>query len=364
MKHLRLSILLCLALCATAVSAQKLLWGVDFNAIFENREGDGAYSENQTIIFTRLTPTIGIDVMDGMHQIRGGVAWNQPMGNGWRGYKLCPTLYYSFHSRNSKFNLHIGMLPRTLLAENAPKFIWCDSINYQQPNIRGLLFQYVRPAGYMELALDWRQLQTETQREAFNVNINSRWHPGHQRIVSIGEFAQINHLAKQKNAPEDQFVNDDISFNPYVAVNLSHITPLDSLSFRVGAAVQLERARQLDKWQNAAGFLTEICAEWKWIGLRETLYAGQNLMPLYPYLGSQLNMGDPQYQSTFYSRTDLYAHVFANQFVDLEAGLNFHVTAHNFDFWQRIAVHFYIDQALWQRRKEIGKKGARLRNFY
>ena len=96
--------------------------------------------------------------------------------------------------------------------------------------------------------------------------------------------------------------------------------------------------------------------------MRETFYAGKNLMPLYPYYGAELNMGSPYYQAKTYSRTDVVAHIVRNSYVDLEAALNFHVTSDVFAMWQQLSLRVYIDQNITRKH---GKAAARrIRNMY
>jgi len=357
----KLSLILC-ALCVAVLCgyAQELNWSVDFSSVFDNREGDS--SNDQTIFFTRLAPEIGVTLPGGEHQIAGGVVWNQPVGNGWHDYKLCPTLYYRL--MRGAWRVNFGMFSRDYLMEQAPKYLWSDSIAYQQPNVRGVLMQYAKRCGYVELMLDWRQLQSETQREAFNVYVNSKYDLRKGGVLQIGERLQYNHLAKQKNAPDDQGVNDDFMFNPWIGLDMSNHTSLDSLNVRAGAVLSMQRCRaDGEGWRNAAGLLVEATAEWRWLGMRETFYAGENLMPLYGKYGAELNMGSPYYQAKTYSRTDVYAHIVRNRYVDFEAALNMHVTKDVFAFWQQLSLRVYIDQSLFK-AGEKAKKSRKLSNLY
>ena len=93
----RLKILIAVVCVAAAIpvfAQQQFRWSVDAGSVFENREGDDHYSPDQTITFTRLSPEVGFSFLGGMHSIMGGVSWYQPLGNGWNGYKLTPTVYY------------------------------------------------------------------------------------------------------------------------------------------------------------------------------------------------------------------------------------------------------------------------------
>lgn len=346
---------------SSSIGAQGLTWSIDFNTIFDNREGDDYLSPDETLFLTRLSPEVGVSFLNGVHNISGGVSWIQPVGNGWKDYKICPTLYY--HYDTPQWKMSFGMFPRTQLIEPLPTFLLSDSMAYHQPNIRGVLVQYMRPRGYAELSLDWRSLQSETQREAFNVNFNGRWNP--KGVFILGGHLQLNHLAKQKNAPDGQGVNDDIMVNPYIGLDLSHKTALDSFVVKAGSVVALERSRASGQgWDIRAGALIDILAQWKWLGLKETFYAGANLYPLYNEFGNLLNMGDPYFQAPVYSCTDLNAFIIRNQFVNLEASLIFQVSKPAFGFWQQLKLRVYLDNKLWSKRNDKTKTGEYLRNIY
>lgn len=330
--------LLAAAVGMGAASAQELTWSVDFSSTFDNREGDSA--NDQTIFFTRLAPEVGVVLPDGAGRISGGVVWNQPVNNDWDDYQVIPTLYYRVERDGWRFNF--GMFSRRYLMEEAPKFLWSDSIDYRQPNVRGLLVQHVGERGWAELMLDWRQIQTNTKREAFNVVVNSLWHPVASSPIYVGERLQYNHLAKQRHAPAEQGVNDDFMANPFVGVTTTAL-PLDSLGVRIGGVLSLQRCRSDQRgWRTRGGALVEANAHWRFLSLNETLYIGGNLMPLYPEFGAQLNMGSPYYQATTYSRTDVRAHIIRNRYVDLTAGLNLHITPDVCALWQQITLRVYI----------------------
>ncbi len=360
---LKRKIYILLALFAVVLSAQSqgVTWSVDYNLIFDNREGDTYYSDARTNFISRLSPELGITFLNETHKVAGGVSWIQPVGNEWNDYKLCPTVYYHYNA--SEWRMSFGMFPRSQFIEPLPTFLLSDSIAYHQPNVRGLLIQYVKPRGYAELSLDWRSLQSEKNREAFNVNFNGQWNP--KGVLLIGGHAQVNHLAKRKNAPEGEGVNDDIMANPYLGLNLTGKTWLDSLVVKAGALVSMQRSRAVGGWQNRAGVLLDVVAEKKRISVEETLFAGKGVMPLYPMFGSLLNMGDPYFQSPFYSRTDVNFHFIRDCFVNLEASLVFHYTEKAFGFWQQLKLRVFMDDKLWKRRNDKARSHADwLRNNY
>ena len=342
--------ILTLALAVPALSAQEVEWSIDASMLLNNREGGEDHTTpDETIFFTRLAPEIGISMLNGEHVLKGGIVWYQPMIDDLSGYKILPTLYYRYNGSDG-WHVTAGLMPRSLMVERMPRYLWSDSLNYVQPNLRGIMAQLTKPAGYAELAVDWRQMQTEKQREAFAIMLNTDW-----RIAGplrLGGHAQYSHLAMSRNHGEDEHVNDDLVINPMLSLDLSHRTALDSLRFAAGAIIAMERDRGIDEWEKPAGFVATATARWRWIQLDETFYSGKELMPLYHKFGSQLILGDPYYHNKTYSRTDHIFHIVSNRFVDLTGALTLHATEKTTGFWQQIACRFYIDSNLWKRRHD------------
>lgn len=129
MRNFKLAILF-LLLVPFAGVAQELTWGVDFNTVFDNREGDDTYTATKTFFQTKLAPEIGISLMDGKHTISGGAVWKQPIGSQWDGYKIDPTIYYRFNSPEWRFAF--GFVPRRHMIQKLPNFLWSDSLAYNQ----------------------------------------------------------------------------------------------------------------------------------------------------------------------------------------------------------------------------------------
>lgn len=327
---------------------QEVDWNVDASVVANNREGGDEMTPDQTFMFTRLAGEVGLSLDGGTHRLMAGAAWYQPMRDDCGGYKVLPTVYYNY--RKDGVELALGMLPRTLMAEKAPTYLFSDSLNYLTPNVRGALAQYTCDKGHAMVLLDWRQMQTNTRREAFNVLLNGQRHIAGD--LWIGGWAQLNHLAKRKNAPEDEGVNDDISINPMARLDLARHTSLDKLTLEAGALIQLQRARHEHEWRTPCRFVARANARWRWLEATEEFSTGKDAFPLYPAFGSQLNLGDPYYRYKTYSRTDVRAHIINNRFVDLSASLMFHAATGVTGFWQQVSCRFYLDSRLWKRRTD------------
>lgn len=345
------------ALLPMAIAAQDFKWSVDFGTIFDNREGEDKYEPTKTTFQTVLAPEIGI-ALDGKHRIMGGAVWKQPIGSEWDGYKISPTLYYRFETPALRFSF--GMFPRTQLLREQPDIFWSDSLKYNQRNIRGALVQYVHSNGFFEAFLDWRSMQSESRREAFNINASGEWSP-RGGIFNVGAHAMMNHFAKTSHPSDDEYIVDNIIANPYFGVNLSHRTALDSLSVKAGAVVELLRYRLYGGWQTKCGFWLDAAAEWHWLGLKNTLYVGKELFTLYPTFGARLDMGQPVYQASFVNRTKVYAYIMRNHFMNLEAALDFFAAKGSFAFSQKLLLRVYLDDNLLKHKTD---KTQRIANIY
>jgi len=358
-----LAAILTLLFTIPPLAAQEVEWSVDASVMFENREGgNDDFTPDQTIAFTRLAPELGISMLNGEHVLKGGAVWYQPMIENLGGYKVLPTLYYRYNNSNG-WHVTAGIMPRSLMVERMPRYLWSDSLAYCRPNLFGLMAQLTKPAGYAEVALDWRQMQTDRQREAFTAMLNADWRVAGP--LRLGGHLQYSHLAKSRDNDGSQHVNDDLVINPMASLDFSHRTPLDSLRVSAGAIITMERDRGEERWRRPAGFVATATVQWRWLQLDETFYTGKGLMPLYPRYGHLLNLGDPYYLYKTYSRTDLTAHIVRNRFVDLNVSLVFHATDKVTGFWQQASCRFFIDSDLWKRRHDSKHlKNGHLQHLY
>ena len=164
---------------ALTLSSQELEWSVDMNAVFNNRESETALAPSSTNIFTRITPQIGVSMDSTRHRIMGGATWYQPMNDHMHGYKVLPALYYRDEDRKKGYVFKFGMIPNELKVNtlnvgtqgnvSVPSFLFNDSISYVRPNINGFLIKVDKKHFWLHSWLDWRQIQTNNRREAFQV---------------------------------------------------------------------------------------------------------------------------------------------------------------------------------------------------
>lgn len=330
-------------------------WDIDFGMVFDNREGDGKISKDKTYLFSTLAPEIGLRFSP-TDRIAGGVVWNQPLENGVKDGRVVPTLYYRHEGK--KWHFSFGMFPRTQLHEKLPGFLCSDSLAYFQRNIRGALVQYQGKNGFIDFYMDWRAQQTETRREAFNLVLHGDWRPARKMFLA-GGHVMMNHFAKTKHPDESQRIVDNFLVNPYVGIDASRHTPLDSLIFKAGALMTIERNREFSQWDTPAGFWMEMVAEWKCLGIKNSLYTGGKLFPLYDRFGALLYQGEAYYKTKFYNRTDVYVDILHNKYMNLRGELNFNVASGSFMFYQRLMLDINIGNMGLEAQKSVKKSKKR-----
>lgn len=314
------------------------IWSVDLGSVFDNREGDGKVKKAETYFFMTLAPEIGLKFTP-YDRICGGAVLTQPLENKFG--KIQPTIYYRHEGRHWKFSM--GLFPRTQLREPLPGFLWSDSLTYFQKNIRGALLQYNYRNGFFDAYIDWRALQSEEKREAFNIMFHGETHLKGGPVI-LGAHLLMNHFAKSKKADENQGVVDNFLVNPYVGLDFSRKTRLDSLVVKAGILQTLERHRlKSSGWDCPGGLWFDTTFEWKFIGLRNSLYWGKRgLLPLYDEFGTLLYQGEAYYKSNMYDRLDVFGHLYRNKYMDVEAQLNFNFSKGDFMFYQRLILNIYI----------------------
>lgn len=314
----KLKILTLLTLISCAINAQKFVYDIDFLTFFDNRESRIPSYPSKTLFGMRLSPEIGFEINDstyGNHKLMAGASYTQPFGSQWTDIKIRPTIYYSY--RQQGFDLSLGFVPWRNIRTSLPDYLFSDSLRYFSPNIQGVHFGYSSRHGFAEFICDWRGMQSPETREAFRLLLAGKYH--HQWLFAGGN-AQLNHLASRLNAYDG--VCDDITAQPFVGVNFSQLTPLDTLALRTSYIISYQRERRTNTLYIAHGFLAELSLKWRFLAVENNLYIGNPLMPLYPQYGPQLNQGETFYQHPIYNKTEFSVYILQRPFATLQFSWN------------------------------------------
>lgn len=333
----------------------QLLYDVDFATYFDNREYQAPYQIPQTILNFRLSPQIGVRILDragGRHELVAGVSYTQRLGGNWRDVQFAPIAYYHFNYRG--FDAGMGAIPYSRRIAPMPEWLMYDSLTYYHPNIQGALLQYRDERGFVEFMCDWRSAQTEERREMFRLVLNGQYQ---YKWLQVGGLAHMNHKARFATTYEP--VMDDVHVHAFSGADVTRYVPLDSLSLRVGYIFGWQRDRgQNDVFVNH-GMIVELYANWWFLGLKNTFYYGDNLQPLRPR-NSNSSLGDPFYQSRLYNRTDIFIYLYRSSFVDFYFSWNMHYDSHRLQHQQQMMVRFRLEPLM---RELAGYKQPYLRGL-
>jgi hypothetical protein len=212
------------------------------------------------------------------------------------------TLYYNMEKRfkRNEFTMYAGIFPRKTMEGRWGEAFFSDSLTFYDNNLEGLLLKLRRPKAYFELGADWMGLTGEYRRERFMIFTS-----GQGRILPythLGYSAYVYHYAGSRKV---RGVVDNILLNPYLTVDLSR--PLGMQDFRITAgwiqALQNDRKNIGTYTFPGGGELDIQVRNWN-VGIRNRLYIGRDLMPLYnkldaggfKYGNETLYLGDPFYR--------------------------------------------------------------------
>ena len=375
-KHVFLYIIL-LAAAAVQASGQtrretvRFEYDLDFEMNFDNREFyESNFSESMTIFGARLTPSFGIGVNQGKglnHRLMAGIDIMKDFGDSLAPKDLLRevTLYYNMEKtfRRSEFTMYAGIFPRKTMEGRWGEAFFSDSLTFYDNNLEGLLLKLRRPKAYFELGADWMGMTGEYRRERFMI-----FSSGQGRVLPythLGYSAYVYHYAGSRKV---RGVVDNMLLNPYLTVDLSR--PLGMQDFNITAgwiqALQNDRKNIGTYTFPGGGELDIEVRNWN-VGVRNRLYIGHDLMPLYnkldaggfKYGNENLYLGDPFYRVNdrgehkvgSYDRLEIfYAPKVGNSVsISIKAVLHFNELKYS-GFQQMVDVKFNIQEMINRKR--------------
>ena len=354
MKNLQLCMLLFFA--ASAATAQTAFeWSVGALGFADNREYKSAYQNDQTMFGIRLAPEVGIGFGD-HHHLRTGVNVLKEFGRGMNEHDVDYVAYYYYDKR--PFSFYFGSFPRSYAVGDFPAAFFQDSLTYYEPNINGLVWRYEKPRGNASLFLSWDSRQSIAQREIFTAGSAGML----RKSVVYGKYQYAyRHYDLRSVSWEEERIHDNGLLHAAVGADLTAKTRLDTLYINAGYLVGHERRRTVGKWRAPQGLLVEAQADWRGVGIKNTLYAGEGLMVFYktPYNEGNLYSGDPYYQSTLYNRTDLYIDFITSAWANARFDWSFHYDGRWLSSQQQFILIINVDgrqSAAVSRRQTIADK--------
>lgn len=238
------------------------------------------------------------------------------------------------------------MVPRRKVIGDYPSAFFSDSVKYYDPNLTGLLLQYVGEKGYVEFGCDWNSMITNEKREKFLLFSAGR--------IRHGLFYAGYHLSMYHHAGTylDDGVVDNVLLHPHVGIDLSGKTGMQELSLQAGWLQAFQNDRKyVGDYVTPGGVQIELKVQ-KWnFGIFNTLYAGKDLMPYYmadPSLdyGPGLYWGEPWYRTrhNIYDRLEIYWQPVHTEIMKLRVASVHHYDGRKWGWQQKVLFSVNLGQ--------------------
>lgn len=348
--------LLQMALFALPSSAQEVVWSIDFDFRFDNREYGNPSKmvvPSETIFGANITPEAGIAWGYG-NSLMAGATLHADMGSESFFGKPEFIAYYHYSSSISPITASLGLFPRSQLRGRFSRATFDDTYNFFHPTIEGALFRYAGRYWYAELACDWNGLRSATCREKFTILFATEAQRG---ITYAGANLMLHHHAQSDTA---RGVTDNGLGNAYVGLDFSSLFDNTTLSYQASFLAGYQNDRyHIGTPEIPYGYEFTLAFQQDEVGLTNTFYKGDNLMPYWdlPYedasgniYGSSLYSGDPFYrvgESGFYNRLELYWAPELKDGVALRFSSVHHYDGAHWGWQQRIALTVDIGSDLF-----------------
>ena len=343
------------------------VYDADFEMNFDNREFyKSTFSESMTIFGARLTPSVGVEVIQSpeiSHRIMLGVDVKRDFGSPAKleDYFGEISLYYNMNRDFGKtqMSLYAGIFPRRFMSDRYSEAFFSDSLKFYDNNLEGLLLKFKRPKASFDLGCDWSGRIGNNVREKFMI-----YSSGEGQIAPalyLGYAAYMYHFA---NSNQVSGVVDNVLINPWVKLDLSAFSGLQSLSFKLGwlQAMQNDRKHIGIYTFPCGGELDFEVKNWN-VGIRNNMYYGMDLMPYYNRLdsgdikyGNSLYLGDPFYRvhesggshkAGVYDRFEVFWQPHVCDFMSLRIGAFFHFNDFRYSGCQQVVrVDFNLGKML------------------
>ena len=346
-------------------------YDVNFDMNFDNREfSRSRFSPAMTIFGSRLSPSLGFSVKQtaGLsHKVMLGADLMKDFGSQEDSIGLMKemTMYYLLQKKTEKnhFTLQAGIFPRTSMEGYYSDAFFSDSLKFYDNNIEGLLLKLRRKNAYFEAGCDWMGQYSKYHRERLMI-----FTAGSGKILpflSLGYSAYMYHFA---NSETVKGLVDNFLFNPYVKADFGSLVGLDELSVRAGWIEVLQNDRMnIGHYIFSGGAEIALEARHRDIGIRNTIFAGRTLMPLYNKYdrsgnkyGNILYFGDPFYRLNdddadmggIYDKLEIFYEPYVGGCLKVQACAVFHFTHVKYAGCQQVVrLVFDLQQLLANRQK-------------
>ncbi len=343
-----------LAMCA-GVSGQEVLWRVDLNYRFDNREyKDLTVAESGTTFGARISPQLGI-AWDKYNSLFMGVDMMSDFGQ--KTFYTTPDFFAYYDFDNGRLDLSAGVIPRRKITGEYSYAFFSDSLRFYDANMEGLLIHYKLGKFNFEIGCDWNSMYSSDKREKFMVFSAARYKPG---AFYVGYSYDMYHHAGSYTLGG---VVDNVLFSPYFGFDLSKCTGFTKFTLQAAWIQAFQNDRKyVGEYVHPGGLQFDLAMEFKRFGLSDYLYLGDNLYPYYdsPYEDDEgthyayhLYLGDPYYRTTsgVYNRLEAYWEPYISKGISTRISTVHHYDGHKWGWQQVVTLRLNLGGTLYSKKK-------------
>lgn len=373
-------ILLALVLIVAATSVAKaesakdkvsLAYDLDFEMRFYNREFyRSRFSESMTIFGARLTPSVGVQIVqdNGLrHRLMAGIDVMKDFGDSAANRELFRelTIYYNVQKQvgDNDLELYAGIFPRKLLDGRWTQAFFSDSLSFYDNNLEGILLKLKRPKAHFELGADWMGLTGEYLRERFMI-----FSSGEGQVLPLTTFGYSFYVYHYAGSRKVRGVVDNILINPYARIDLGERMRMQKFSMTLGwlQALQNDR-RNVGRYVFPGGGEFDLEARHWNFGVHNRFYLGTDIMPYYnsldaggfKYGAGSLYLGDPFYRvndrgerkAGMYDRLEIFYAPKIGKYLEINVSAILHFNEFHYSgFQQMVGVRFNLNELINRKR--------------
>lgn len=336
--------LLVLALPGTA---QNFVWDLGLVTRFDNREYKSALEASQTIFGARITPQIGIGWGNGNYVKVGANLMADFAAETFSGDEL-GLVYYGYERGNIR--VFAGRFPRTLMRGEYNHAFFSDSLRFYDNALEGAMFRLDDGRHwFVEAGCDWNSHRDEFSREKFMLFAAGSYRLG---MLGVGIDATMYHHA---GSDRQAGVVDNLLASSWVEADLTRaLSAFEVFSLKLSHLQALQNDRErVGKWVELNGGMVELRLQKAGLGVYNTLYVGDDLMPYWNRYGNGLYSGEAFFRTRerVYNRLEVYWRPFwKRRDVDLTLGSTHHYDGRKWSWQQVVELRVTLGEKMFRRR--------------
>ncbi len=335
----RLEILLFMAtLCSLpALNGQEYRWRVGFDYFFDNTEyAKSSFIDSETMNGVWVSP-VGSIVWDGRHSLHAGVNLLKIPGMQKAIDKTDVTAYYQYQTPCVLFRA--GSFSRDEVLSNYNTFFFKDSINNFIPLMQGVFFQVGNSDNFFNAWFDRTGYATPETRESFFVGLSGRV----SKNLFFADFqSYMFHYSGTHPATPGMGVSENMQLQASIGLQFAHPNGFRGIA-SVGTLMGYERDRRYEgELYKPVGFTAKVDAEYRGVGVKNSLYIGDKRMRLADTFGGNLYWGTQFLQAGNYLKNEWYVRLIESDRAKASFNCNLHFSEGSILFQQMLSVSVAI----------------------